>query len=193
MVGEQGIVDELHAVGYKHILGGPKDAHKVVDPVPDRLVIDPEVGAVVVGFDRFFNFYKMSYAAMCLMENKDCVFVATNRDARSHLNKSQEWPGGGTMVNGVATAVGREPFVAGKPEPFLLDLAARRLGLKPEDTARILMVGDRLDTDIAFGNRLGMRTLLVRTGVTDDATLEAEGHGEHCPTYVTDSMADLKM
>lgn len=95
------------------------------------------------------------------------------------------------MVAAVATAAGRQPFVAGKPEPHLLVAACRQLGLARESATRICMVGDRLDTDIAFGNRLGMRTLLVRTGVTDDALLEAEGTGDHCPMYVTDSVADL--
>lgn len=191
MVGEQGIVDELNNVGYKHVLGGPADARASVDVVPDKFEVDPDVGAVVVGFDRFFNYHKMMYGLVCVMDNKDCHFVATNCDARAHLNKAQEWPGGGTMVAAMEKAIGRPPIVAGKPEPYLFELACRELGLSPSDAPDICMVGDRLDTDIAFGSRYGMTTMLVMTGVTDEAMLKADGKGEQEPTWVMPGVADL--
>ena len=53
----------------------------------------PQVGAVVVGFDRYINYYKIQYATLCIRENPGCLFIATNRDAVTHLTDAQEWAG----------------------------------------------------------------------------------------------------
>jgi ribonucleotide monophosphatase NagD (HAD superfamily) len=57
-----------------------------------------QVGAVVVGFDRYINYYKIQYATLCVRENPGCLFIATNRDAVTHLTDAQEWAGNGSMV-----------------------------------------------------------------------------------------------
>ncbi|MFS7936494.1 putative phosphoglycolate phosphatase [Helianthus anomalus] len=54
---------------------------------------DKDVGAVVVGFDRYFNYYKVQYGTLCVRENPGCLFLATNRDAVTHLTDAQEWAG----------------------------------------------------------------------------------------------------
>jgi hypothetical protein len=85
----------------------------------------------------------------------------------------------------VAETVGRGPdAVAGKPEPPLLREAIRRTGAQ-----RPLMVGDRLDTDIAAGSRIGVPTLLVFTGVTTLAEL-VTAIPEERPDYLG---ADLRV
>jgi 4-nitrophenyl phosphatase len=98
-------------------------------------------------------------------------------------------PGGGAIVAAVATAAGREPVTVGKPSAELAEIILSRQGLAstPE---RVLMVGDRLDTDVRFGRSQGMRTLLVRTGATDDAALAACEDGCR-PEFVADSVAAL--
>jgi hypothetical protein len=48
-----------------------------------------QVGAVVVGFDRYINYYKIQYATLCIRENPGCLFIATNRDAVTHLTDAQ--------------------------------------------------------------------------------------------------------
>lgn len=48
-----------------------------------------QVGAVVVGFDRYINYYKIQYATLCIRENPGCMFIATNRDAVTHLTDAQ--------------------------------------------------------------------------------------------------------
>lgn len=174
------------------MLGGPEHDRLFLDTVPDHFEVDPDVGAVVVGFDRYFNYHKLTYATMCVLHNHHCLFLATNCDARAHLNQAQEWPGGGTMVAALEKAIGRPPIVAGKPESHLFELACRELGLSQTDDApHMYMVGDRLDTDIAFGSRYGMTTLLVMTGVTDERMLREEGHGEQEPTWIIQSLSDL--
>jgi phosphoglycolate phosphatase len=57
--------------------------------------------AVVVGFDRHINYYKIQYAQLCINENPGCEFIATNLDAVTHLTDAQEWAGNGSMVGAI--------------------------------------------------------------------------------------------
>lgn len=63
-----------------------------------KLETDPDVAAVIVGFDRNINYYKIQYATVCLREHPGCQFIATNLDAVTHLTDVQEWAGNGSMV-----------------------------------------------------------------------------------------------
>ncbi len=85
----------------------------------------------------------------------------------------------------VARFAGRDPEVAGKPEPPLFQETLRRVGGE-----RPLVVGDRLDTDIEGANRVGYDSLLVMTGVTDLAALAAAPSGLR-PTYVATDLGGL--
>jgi phosphoglycolate/pyridoxal phosphate phosphatase family enzyme len=191
VVGQAGLVDEIEAAGYT-VLGGPAHAHWSLDKIPPRFEFDRSVGAVVVGFDRDINYAKLTYATMCAREIPDCLFLATNRDAITHLNNDQEFPGGGTMVAALEAAIGRPPAVAGKPASLLLDWLYRQHSMD-RATARACMVGDRLDTDIVFGNSNGMTTLLVLSGVTRDEHLAPSANlaPEAQPTLVIESLATL--
>ncbi|KAH8501285.1 hypothetical protein H0E87_016195 [Populus deltoides] len=122
---------------------------------------DKDVGAVVVGFDRYFNYYKVQYGTLCIRENPGCLFIATNRDAVTHLTDAQEWAGGGSMVGAFVGSTQREPLVVGKPSTFMMDYLANKFGILK---SQICMVGDRLDTDILFGQNGGCKTLLVLSG-----------------------------
>jgi phosphoglycolate phosphatase len=74
----------------------------------DMIHQDPDVAAVVVGFDRNISYYKIQYATLCLRENPGCRFIATNLDAVTHLTDAQEWAGNGSMVrsNPTDSAIG---------------------------------------------------------------------------------------
>ncbi|WP_370289088.1 HAD-IIA family hydrolase [Nocardioides sp.] len=94
-------------------------------------------------------------------------------------------PGHGVLVRMIESFASVEARVAGKPERPLLDETVRRLGAR-----RPLMVGDRLDTDIAGAARAEIDSLLVLTGVTDLAGLVGAGPGER-PTYIAADLAGL--
>ena len=95
-------------------------------------------------------------------------------------------PGSGAIINAVGSVLDRDPDrILGKPSPEAQHAALEALGVPPE---RSLVVGDRLNTDIALGERAGMTTVLVRTGVTTDDDL-AESDVE--PDHVLDSLADV--
>ena len=100
---------------------------------------------MIVGFDREINYYKIQYATLCIRENENCEFIATNRDAVTHLTDAQEWAGNGSMVGAIAGSAAREPTTVGKPSTFMLDDIADQFQI---DKSEICMVGDRLDTDI---------------------------------------------
>eukprot|EP00475_Leptophrys_vorax_P018740 TRINITY_DN25619_c0_g1_i1.p2 TRINITY_DN25619_c0_g1~~TRINITY_DN25619_c0_g1_i1.p2 ORF type:complete len:177 (-),score=18.46 TRINITY_DN25619_c0_g1_i1:209-697(-) len=148
---------------------------------------DEDVAAVVVGFDRYINYYKLQYATLCLRENPGCQFIATNCDAVTHLTDAQEWAGGGSMVGALKGSTKKEPTVVGKPSTFMMDYLAQKFGI---NKTQICMVGDRLDTDILFGQNGGCRTLLVLTGVTTLETLQSpDNHIQ--PDFYTGQISDL--
>lgn len=139
--------------------------------------------ALVQGFGPDLGWAHLAATTRWVREG--VTWVATNLDRTIPT----EWgvaPGNGLLVGTVADTVGRRPdAVAGKPEPHLFTTAARSCGARTP-----LVVGDRLDTDIAGGRAAGQRTALVLTGVHDvgDA-LRAEP--DHRPDELLTSLADL--
>ncbi len=123
--------------------------------------------AVVMGIDRGISFEKMCEAA--LLVRRGVPFYATNTD-KSFPTPRGEVPGAGAWISVIVTATGVEPIIAGKPYPFLMEIALERLGTKKEET---LVIGDRLETDIAAGQAVGCPTALVLSGVTTRERAEA--------------------
>nr|WP_233507462.1 HAD-IIA family hydrolase [Jiangella anatolica] len=104
-------------------------------------------------------------------------WIATNTDPVVPTDRGRA-PGNGTLVDAIRTATGREPVVAGKPEPPMHREAMLRSG-----ATRPLVVGDRLDTDIEGANAAEVDSLLVLTGVTDPIDL-VMAPPQLRPTYV---------
>ena len=122
--------------------------------------------AVVMGIDRTITFQKAAEAA--LLVRSGVPFYATNTD-RTFPTPRGEIPGAGAWVSIITTATGVQPIVAGKPFPYLMELSLERLGTKKEET---LVVGDRLETDIAAGQAVGCPTALVLSGVSTRKQVE---------------------
>ncbi|MHA7239075.1 HAD-IIA family hydrolase [Arthrobacter sp. TMS1-12-1] len=143
---------------------------------------DDRPDAVIQGFSPHLGWKDLAEAAYAVAAG--AVWVATNTD----LSIPQERgiaPGNGTLVAAVASATGRSPVVAGKPEAALFRTAARHSGAD-----RALVVGDRLDTDVLGGNRAGMATALVLTGV-DSVRTALAARAEERPDYLLASLAEL--
>lgn len=149
VVGGPGIDDALSAAGYR--------------PVRD---LAQAPAAVVQGFGPDVAWRDLAQAGYAVAAG--LPWIATNGDLTVPTPQGIA-PGNGALVAVVAQAVGRPPdAVAGKPEPPLLRTAIARVGAQ-----RPLMIGDRLDTDIAAGPRADVPTLLVLTGVTRASDLLA--------------------
>jgi 4-nitrophenyl phosphatase len=120
---------------------------------------------VIAGLDREFTYEKLTSATRAIMAGAQ--FVATNADALLPIEGGQVVPGAGTIVAAIQTATSVPPIVVGKPELGLFEHGLRRLGgLRPEQVA---MIGDRIDTDVVGGQRAGLHTILVLSGVTTPA------------------------
>ncbi|KAL5699951.1 hypothetical protein ACHQM5_025465 [Ranunculus cassubicifolius] len=187
VIGGEGILEELELAGYTG-LGGPEDGKKVVELEANTLFQhDKSVGAVVVGLDPYINYYKLQYGTLCIRENPGCLFIATNRDAVGHMTDLQEWPGAGCMVAALCGSTQKEPTVVGKPSTFMMDFLLKKFQVS---TSKMCMVGDRLDTDIIFGQNAGCKTLLVLSGVTSLSYLQDPSNDIH-PDYYTSKVADI--
>ena len=120
----------------------------------------PQAQAVVMGMDRGVNFQKMVEAA--LLVRSGVPFYATNTDSTFPTPRGQI-PGAGAWISVISTATEILPIVAGKPYPFLMELSLEKLGTAPDQT---LVIGDRLETDIAAGQGVRCPTALVLSGVS---------------------------
>jgi 4-nitrophenyl phosphatase len=120
----------------------------------------PAAEAVVIGIDRSINFQKMVEAT--LLVRRGIPFYATNPD-KTFPTPRGEIPGAGAWYSIIVTASDVQPTVAGKPFPFLMELSLEKLGTAKNET---LVVGDRLETDIAAGQAVGCPTALVLSGVS---------------------------
>ncbi|NWG34715.1 MAG: HAD-IIA family hydrolase [Chloroflexi bacterium] len=127
----------------------------------------PEAQAFVMGIDREITFQKVAEAT--LLVRNGVPFYATNDD-KTFPTPRGEIPGAGAWLSVITTATGVKPAVAGKPSPSLMELALERLGARKEET---LVVGDRLETDIAAGQAAGCPTALVLSGVSTREQAEA--------------------
>ena len=114
------------------------------------------------------------------------VYLGTDPDPTFPGPEGYPVPGTGAILRAITGVTEREPDrVLGKPSDVAIEAALDRLDHDPGD---ILVVGDRLETDILLGERAGMETALVMTGVTDDEKLAAS---DVKPDHVLDSLADV--
>lgn len=149
VIGEPGLAAELAASGGLVPVTQPEGA-------------DPgDIDYVVVGIDRKFSYDKLRFAHAAIARGH-AQFIATNRDS-TLPTESGDVPGGGSLVAALAAATGREPVTVGKPETHAYEAILADAKVTAADS---VMVGDRLDTDIAVGRRSGAGTVLVLTGVT---------------------------
>lgn len=170
------------------VIGGPGVATAVREkgfvPVRPGEPADA-VDAVVQGYGPDVRAADLAEAAYAVQ--RGALWVATNTDATLPTDRGVA-PGNGSLVAAVEQAVGRPPdLVAGKPEAAIYELCGERLGLP---TTELLAVGDRLDTDIAGANALGMDSLIVLTGVDDLATIVAAPVASR-PTWVATDLRAL--
>ncbi|HEY2551207.1 MAG TPA: HAD-IIA family hydrolase [Streptosporangiaceae bacterium] len=138
--------------------------------------------AVVQGFAADIGYPLLAEAALAILAG--AWYVASNGDLTLPTSRGPQ-PGNGSLVQVLVAATGQHPVVAGKPEPPLHAESIARTGAK-----RPLVVGDRLDTDIAGAVSGGSDSMLVLTGVTDAAGAILARPGER-PTYLASSVAGL--
>lgn len=166
-VGEDGLSSELKEVGLE--LLSQEETEKATH--------------VVVGLDRTIDYCKIAAGLRALLAGAE--FIATNADA-SYPTETGLSPGAGAMIGALAGCSGRRPsLVIGKPAPYMVKVALRLLGAKASETA---MIGDRLDTDITVGKRMGLRTILVLSGACTEEDLSEP---KIAPDFVFKNIAEM--
>ena len=151
-----GVVEALETRGFEIVDAGPAEA-------------------VVVGWHRTFDFDRLDRASAAIRAG--ARFVATNTDA-TYPAPDGLLPGNGALVAAVATAAGRRPEVAGKPEPPTVALVRSRFG------ERGVIAGDRPSTDGALAAALGWPFALV----VSSATLSGDEPADHDAAFVGPSL-----
>ncbi|KAG7187979.1 hypothetical protein KM043_013935 [Ampulex compressa] len=192
IVGNPGIAKELEAEGIKHCGIGPDDL-----PADELAAVkcfrpEPDIGAVIVGFDRYFGYTKLMKAATYL-QNPEVHFLGTNIDAHRPSPNDNTFPGTGCFVKAIEVASGRSAVLLGKPEAFMIEYIIDKFRLNP---GRTLMIGDNCTTDILLGKRCGFKTLLVLSGVTTNQDVQAmnkctEESRNSVPDYYVEKLGDV--
>lgn len=195
------LVDLVPAGSRILVVGGEGLTHEVTlagFEVTDSALDNP--AALVQGFSPEVGWKHLAEASFALRgSDKVAVetagapggipWIATNTDWTIPVARGIA-PGNGTLVSAVHTAVGRLPIVAGKPEVAIFTAALERYGVAGEQDRPVLVIGDRLDTDILGGNRSGLETALVLTGIDRAKQVLAAIPAER-PTFILDDLRQL--
>ena len=164
VVGEQALADTLAKFDFYH---KPHEKH---------------VTAVVAALDRGITYEKLNQA--CKLIRSGAAFIGTNPDP-TFPEPGGLAPGAGAILAFIQRATDVEPIIIGKPAPIMFKLALTRLDTKPEET---LVVGDRLETDIAGAQSLKCKCGLVLSGVTSSEEVK---HWSPQPDYIAIDLNEL--
>jgi NagD protein len=162
VIGEAGLTTAMHEIGYV------------------MTEVNPDF--VVLGETRNLSFDNLTKAVRLI--NNGSRFIATNPDATGPSPEGP-LPATGAVAALITKATGKDPYIVGKPNPMMFRSAMRKIKAHSESTA---MIGDRMDTDIVAGIEAGLHTILVRTGISDDAEIAKYPFR---PTEILTSVADL--
>jgi glycerol-1-phosphatase len=164
VVGEEGITRALRDRGVTVVEGEPA----VVD-------------VVVVGLDRQADYAELRTAS--ILVESGVPLVATNADASFPAADGRAWPGAGALLAAIEVTTGARAEVVGKPNPPIMRAALARAG-----GGTPLVIGDRIDTDIAGAHAIGWDSLLVLTGITRREDVAAS---DVQPTFVGEDLGAL--
>ena len=138
---------------------------------------------VVVSYDRSFDYNKLLKALRFIKQGSK--FVATNEDTVIYLEDGIA-PETGPLVAAIENATGVKAKIIGKPHSIVMEAAFSKLQIEHEEC---VMIGDNLDTDILAAQNIGIRSVLMLTGVS---TLEEAERGRIQPTWIANDYSDLQ-
>jgi len=137
---------------------------------------------VLLTFDTSIDYAKINTGYHYLLAGAELVATHPDDVCPNEISYDVDI---GPFIRLYETLTGRAAVVVGKPHRLMLNMAAAEMDVAPE---KVLMVGDRLSTDMRMAIDAGARSVLVLSGETDQALLESSGLR---PTYVLNSVADL--
>jgi len=146
---------------------------------------DAAADVVAVGFDTSLVYQKIEHA--CTMLRQGAAFIATNPDFNCPVENGF-LPDCGSICAMLEAATGKKPLYLGKPYSPALEYLVAETGYQP---AEMVIVGDRLYTDIAFGQKYGIMTVLVLSGETNRNDLQEKRNAVYQPDFVFPSLGEL--
>lgn len=137
---------------------------------------------VVCGMDKGISWDKLATATLNIRAG--AKFIGTNPDTSLPTERGVTH-GNGAILAAIHAGSGVAPVVIGKPEPIMYQQAMACLQIDPAHTVAI---GDRLETDILGAIKADIRSVMVLTGISDEAEVEREGYG---PTWVVPGLPEI--
>ena len=162
IIGDAGLIHALYSVGYT-----------VNNVNPDY---------VVVGDTHSYNFEKIELAINLVI--RGAKLIGTNPDVSGPVENGIT-PSTKALVAPIEIVTGKKAYYVGKPNPLMMRIALKRLGVKREDA---IVIGDRMDTDVRCGLESEIDTLLVLSGITDREGIDQFPYRPH---YILNGIIDL--
>jgi len=162
IIGDAGLIHALYSVGYT-----------INNVNPDY---------VVVGDTHGYNFEKIEMAVNLVL--KGARLIGTNPDVSGPVENGIT-PSTKALIAPIEIATGKKAYFVGKPNPLMMRIALKKLGVKREEA---IVIGDRMDTDIRCGLESEIDTLLVLSGITGRNEIDKFPYR---PQYVLNGVVDL--
>ncbi|MFB6082352.1 MAG: HAD-IIA family hydrolase [Halanaeroarchaeum sp.] len=163
-----------------YLVGEPGLARQLSRPP----VTDPHEADVVFGsIDREFTYDRLADGVRAL--RSAYAFYGTDPDRTIPTSGDDVVPGSGAILAALSTAAERDPTILGKPSETAASAALDSLGVEP---VNCIVVGDRIDTDVAMAGAAGMRSVLVLTGAHGERDVD---RFDETPDYVLDSVGAI--
>lgn len=180
VIGENGIISALKTKNFQ-ILNEMHPEIETIEKIPADIYAD----IVLVGMDTKVTYSKLRTAVMLI--NNGAEFYATNSDANFPASGTL-WPGAGAIVSFISTAIiGHPKKDFGKPHPDGIESILASFNISKE---KAVVIGDRLDTDILGGNRAGIITVFVETGINNRNEIKSRPIEQH-PTYIVGNLIEM--
>jgi NagD protein len=162
VIGDAGLIHALYSVGYS-----------VNNVNPDY---------VVVGETHSYNFEKVELAVNLVI--RGAKLIGTNPDVSGPIEVGIT-PSTKALIAPIEIATGKKAYYVGKPNPLMMRIALKMLGVKTDDA---IVIGDRMDTDVLCGLESEIDTLLVLSGISNRQTIDQFPYKPH---YILNGIIDL--
>ncbi len=162
IIGEAGLINALYNVGYT------------------MNNVNPDY--VVMGESKSYSFDRIELAVNLVL--KGAKLIGTNPDISGPIENGIT-PATKALIAPIEMATGRNAYFIGKPNPLMMRIAVKKLGIEPEET---VIIGDRMDTDIIAGIESGIDTALVLSGITNMEVMKSFAYR---PGFILNGVIDL--
>jgi NagD protein len=142
--------------------------------------IDPDY--VVVGDTRNYSYEKLEQAVNLVLQG--AKLIGTNPDLTGPIENGIA-PSTKALISPIELATGKQAYFVGKPNPLMMRIALKKLGVQREDA---IIIGDRMDTDVIAGIESEIDTLLVLSGISTRTTIR---EFPYIPRFILNGVGDI--